>query len=245
MDVDTIALGRDFRQVLRERVESCDLMLALVGRNWVDAKNSSGQRRLEDRDDFVRQEIEAALKRNIPVTPVLVQGAQMPSAGQLPEEIRNFAYRNGFELIHNRWNSDVQEMTKRLGLSKQRHDRKPWPTIVGVSVVAIALVGGGFFYYRTVSNEKTAVQTQSELRAVRQAMLAKVDRLSQAEAIALVTRPPAPINDDMRLQAETIDPLNQRQHNEKVAKAVLKAWLSYSVKVGDYSKWAAAMGVVQ
>jgi hypothetical protein len=80
--------------------------------------------------------------------------------------------------------------------------------------------------------------------ADRQAMLAKVDGLSRADAIALVTKPPAPINDDMRVLAETIDPLNQRQHNETVAKAVLKAWLSHSVEVEDYSKWAAAMGVV-
>ena len=150
MDVDTIALGRDFRQVVRERLESCDLMLALVGRNWVDTKNPSGQRRLEDPDDLVRLEIEAALKRNIPVTPVLVQGAQMPTVAQLPEEIEYFAYRNGFELSHNRWKSDVQEMIKRLGLSKQRDHGKPWATIVGVSVVAMVLVGGGVFYYRSL-----------------------------------------------------------------------------------------------
>jgi hypothetical protein len=82
---------------------------------------------------------------------------------------------------------------------------------------------------------------QPEATAVRQAILAKVDGLSQADAIALVTKPPTPINDDMKLVAETIDPLNQRQHNEKAAKAVLKAWLSQSVEVEDYSKWAAAM----
>jgi hypothetical protein len=63
----------------------------------------------------------------------------------LPEKIRDFAYRNGFELSHNRWNSDVQEMLKRLGLNKQGHHKKPWATIVGVSVVAMALVGGGIF----------------------------------------------------------------------------------------------------
>jgi hypothetical protein len=177
MDVDTIGLGRDFRQVLRERLESCDLMLALVGRNWVDTTNPSGQRRLEDPDDYVQLEIDAALKRNIPVTPVLVQGAQMPTGAQLPKEIRDFAYRNGFELSHNRWNSDVQEMIKRLGLSKQRDHietgrKKSWPTIVGVLVVAIALVGGGVFYYRTVveresqgssvsSRERTSRERQS------------------------------------------------------------------------------------
>lgn len=120
MDVDNIALGRDFRQVLQERLASCDLMLALIGKDWVDGKNSMGQRRLDIPDDFVRLEIEAALKRNIAVTPVLVQGAQMPSAEQLPESIKDFAYRNGFELSHNRWESDVQEMLKRLGLNRQQ-----------------------------------------------------------------------------------------------------------------------------
>ena len=78
----------------------------------------------------------------------------------------------------------------------------------------------------------------------RQAMLAKVDALPPADAIALVTTPPAPINDDMRVQAETIDPLNQRQRNATVAKAVLAAWLSQSVKVEDYAKWAEALRVV-
>jgi hypothetical protein len=78
----------------------------------------------------------------------------------------------------------------------------------------------------------------------RQAMLAKVDALPQADAIALVTKPPAPINDDMWQVAETIDRLNQRQRNATVAKAVLKAWLSHGVKVEDYPTWAAAMKVV-
>lgn len=85
---------------------------------------------------------------------------------------------------------------------------------------------------------------EPEPTALRQALLAKVDVLSKDATITLVTTPPAPINDDMRQQAETIDPSNQRQRNERVAKAVLKAWLSQGVKVEDYSKWAAAMGVV-
>jgi hypothetical protein len=127
MDVDTIALGRDFRQVVRERVETCDLMLALVGRDWVSSANPAGRRRLDDANDFVRIEIEAALKRNIPLTPVLVQGAQMPSPEELPETIREFAYRNGFELSHNRWESDVHEMLKRLGLANDERQSAPSP----------------------------------------------------------------------------------------------------------------------
>jgi len=116
MDVDSIALGRDFRSVLQETTASCDLMLVLIGRNWADAKEEGGRVRLENPADYVRLEIEAGLRRDIAVTPVLVQGAHMPAPEDLPAEIRNLAYRNGFELSHNRWESDVQEMVRRLDL---------------------------------------------------------------------------------------------------------------------------------
>jgi hypothetical protein len=119
MDVDSIALGQDFRHVLRNRLDSCDLMLALIGPGWLDAKDTAGNRRLESATDLVRQEIAAALKRNIPVTPVLLQGAQMPPPERLPEDIRELAYRNGFELGHSTWESDVSEMVRRLGLDKE------------------------------------------------------------------------------------------------------------------------------
>jgi hypothetical protein len=62
----------------------------------------------------VRLEIETALKRNIAVTPVLVQGARMPAPEELPTDIQDLAYRNGFELSHTRSESDVEEMLRRL-----------------------------------------------------------------------------------------------------------------------------------
>jgi len=116
MDVDSIALGRDFRQALHERLETCDALLALIGPNWLEMKDVAGKRRLDDSGDYLRQEIAVALVRNIPVTPVLVQGATMPAAERLPDDLKGLAFRNGFELSHTRWHSDVRELAHRLGL---------------------------------------------------------------------------------------------------------------------------------
>ena len=116
MDVDSIALGRDFRQSLHDSLESCEALLALIGPSWLDSKDAAGKRRLDDPSDFVRQEIATALKRNIPVTPVLLQRAQMPAEQSLPDDLKELAFRNGFELSHTRWRSDVREMVQKLGL---------------------------------------------------------------------------------------------------------------------------------
>jgi hypothetical protein len=117
IDVDSIALGRDFRQVLHERLGSCAVMLALIGPGWLNAKDSSGTLRIDSSTDYVRQEIAAALKRDIPVIPVLLQGAQVPPPERLPDDLKDLSYRNGFELGHSTWDSDVREMVRRLGLS--------------------------------------------------------------------------------------------------------------------------------
>ena len=95
---------------------SCDVLLALIGPSWLDSKDAAGKRRLDDSSDFVRQEIATALKRNIPVTPVLLQRAQMPAEQSLPDDLKDLAFRNGFELSHTRWRSDVREMVQKLGL---------------------------------------------------------------------------------------------------------------------------------
>jgi hypothetical protein len=97
-DVDFIPLGRDFREVITEAVESCEVLLAVIGPSWVDHRNEDGERRLDDPHDFVRLEIETALKRKIPVIPLLVSRARMPKAVQLPDSLEPLAFRNGLEV---------------------------------------------------------------------------------------------------------------------------------------------------
>jgi hypothetical protein len=114
MDVDAIELGLDFFKVLDEQVSGCDVLLALIGPNWVDAKTEKGVRRLDDPDDFVRIEIAAALERDIRVIPVLVDGAPMPRAEELPEPLKPLARRNAIWVSHEGFGADTQRLVEVL-----------------------------------------------------------------------------------------------------------------------------------
>lgn len=98
IDVDAIPLGVDFRDYLNQAVAKSELMLALMGNEWLNVKNSQGLRRLDDPADFVRIEIEAALKRQIPVVPVLLEQARMPLEAELPPSLQPLAFRNAAEI---------------------------------------------------------------------------------------------------------------------------------------------------
>ena len=98
MDVDNIPFGVDFRAHLHGWVATCDIVIVVIGDRWLDVSVESGsqqgKRRLDDPADYVRIEIEAALARDIPVIPVLVGRAEMPSTDQLPECLAPLAFRN-------------------------------------------------------------------------------------------------------------------------------------------------------
>jgi len=117
-DVDNIALGVDFRAVLDQTVSQCQVLLAVVGTEWLTVTDQDGRSRLEDPADFVRIEVESALKRDIPVIPLLVSGATMPAVEELPDSLRDFAFRNGTQIRPGPdFNVDVARLIKDL----QRH----------------------------------------------------------------------------------------------------------------------------
>lgn len=92
MDIDSIPVGQDFREHIGDTLRRCDVMLAVVGRRWSGPVGQS--RRIDDPADLVRLELEGGLSRDIPVVPVLVDGASTPSPLELPESLRGFSYRN-------------------------------------------------------------------------------------------------------------------------------------------------------
>ena len=113
MDVSDIRPGVDFRKEIDANVASCGVLLAIIGPKWTSISGQNG-RRLDDPNDFVRLEIVSALARDVAVIPVLVHDAKMPRPDELPEALKDLAFRNSVEITHARWNSDVQLLTKAL-----------------------------------------------------------------------------------------------------------------------------------
>jgi TIR domain len=122
MDVDSIAPGLDFVWVLEEQVAKCDVLLAVIGRGWLDARDGAGKRRLDNADDFVRVEIEAGLRLGKRVIPVLVNDVDMPHGEDLPEPLRPLARRNAVRLTHDRFKADAQGLIKALGVAFEEVD---------------------------------------------------------------------------------------------------------------------------
>ena len=114
MDVDSIPLGANFAKVLGEEIAKCDVLLAMIGPGWLDAHDENGNRRLENANDFVRIEVGAALKRGIPVIPILLEGTQVPKASQLPDDLKELALRNGLDVRHASFAEDMQRLIRRL-----------------------------------------------------------------------------------------------------------------------------------
>src|SRR5271163_2713968 len=85
-DIDNIPLGVDFRQQINSILDQSDIVLAIVGPQWIGPRR--GKSRLDNVADPVRLEIEAVLRRDVPLIPVLVARAPMPRADELPEGVR-------------------------------------------------------------------------------------------------------------------------------------------------------------
>jgi TIR domain len=114
MDLDSIELGLDFAEVIRVAVDSCIVLVALIGRQWATLADEEGRRRLDNPDDWVRFEIGAALERGVWVIPVLVDGARPLRSQQLPVELEQLARIQALELSNDRYEYDADRLFKRL-----------------------------------------------------------------------------------------------------------------------------------
>ena len=200
IDVDSIPLATNFEERIQVALDSCQVVLVLIGRDWLTARLPSGERRLDAEGDYVRQEVAAALERNdVAVVPVLIEGAPMPSAEDLPSDIAALAKINAVDLTNKRWRADVGTLTA----IAQRYDR--WwsraltrlrarmvlTTLIVVAViVAVAIIASGGVFDDS-SGGKTSAEQVDEIRATLQAEGFKVE---YREVESAPGRPLAPLH---------------------------------------------------
>jgi len=113
-DHDDIAAGLDFAESIRRAIQSATVLLVVIGPRWLAALDGAGRRRLDDPGDFVRLEIELALQGEVAIVPVLVEGATMPSAAELPASIAALSRSQAVELSDLRWRYDVDRLIETL-----------------------------------------------------------------------------------------------------------------------------------
>ncbi|MEO8411096.1 MAG: toll/interleukin-1 receptor domain-containing protein [Propionivibrio sp.] len=143
-DVDDIHPGDDFVVVLDRQLRQVDVMLVVIGPDWLRA-NRNGERRLDDGDDFVRREIRAGLASKQPLLPVLVAGTAMPGTTDLPDDLRPLARRQAIVLADASWADDVERLVGQIEpliTTRPMRSTRPgrWWGVAALAVLAIAIV---------------------------------------------------------------------------------------------------------
>jgi TIR domain len=181
MDVDSIAPGEDFVRRLESQIAQCDVLLAVIGKGWIDASNERGGRRLEDPDDFVRIEIASALKQNKRVIPVLLHDATMPRPEQLPPELRPLARRHAVRLTHERFRVDTEGLIKALQRTVGDTTAAPRsePQAQIPAVAAVSLIGDPDTPDQTPVPVGTAVTPINQRADLKLGIAAGIEKLAE------------------------------------------------------------------
>lgn len=216
MDVEGIELGADFVTAIEEAVGSCRVLVVIIGDEWLSTQDAAGRRRLDDPHDFIRLETVTALTRGIRVVPVLVGGALMPRAEELPEDLKPLARRQAIEISHKQWEATTDELIRALegmlgptapppeeasrpvplvamGSEREEDKEKGRGKAVAVGAVAVALiVGGGFWGVMSPGDDDTpSTQAGNEPLLTAQAPPTTPGR-STGSAATTVAAAPAP-----------------------------------------------------
>ena len=165
LDIETIDPGTDFVSVLQTTLQQTAAVLVVIGTRWISLRGASGTRRLDDEKDFVRLEVEKALGRGIPVVPVLVQGAPLPRAEDLPPSIAALATRQTAVIDHAEFHADTDRLCDRLeamlggGRAGEDGWRRWWPVLGGIGALVLALAG--FAAWQTPTSEDAVASNAS------------------------------------------------------------------------------------
>ena len=195
MDVQDIPAGEHFKAYLEQQVAACDILLAIIGPQWLAISDPEGQRRLDDPDDFVRIEVELGLKRaDVRVVPVLIHDTAMPAAEDLPDALRDLHFRNASRV---RYDPDfVADMLKLIGqlggnVARPVRASNRWKWVLAsllallvLALLAVSVIGSGFFtrlFFPFVEVSQTAYAAMTQ-RAATEAAGAAVTETAVATA---------------------------------------------------------------
>lgn len=170
VDIDTIRVGQDFVDALEDSLAKCDAVIAVIGKNWVRPVGALQSKRLDTDDDWVRLELATALKRKVEIVPVLVGGASMPRADQLPPDLAFLARRQALEISDIRFHDDVDRLIESLGVTPSAKDHALAPTRFGlprrarqptrsIAILGIALVAVAGIVWLARSINRTRPET--------------------------------------------------------------------------------------
>lgn len=194
LDLDAIRAGEAYDRASRMAAGSYDVLLAVIGKGWLET-SASGVRRIEDPDDLLRQEIAAALAQDIPVIPVLVGGASMPSESELPPPLNRLCKRNAFEMSDSRWALDVARLSREIRRTAGGFPIH-WKRAALAIVTLIAALAAYFYLFRSppaIAIQYSAIQLNSGDITVRLAAIRKLAEIADtsdrhySEAIRLLT----------------------------------------------------------
>jgi len=171
MDLDDIKGGDDFTAVIGEKVSQCSALLAVIGDRWLTLTGPDGVRRLDAPGDFVRLEIAKALERGVRVIPVLVSGAVMPRAEDLPDGLRPLSVHQAVEVRDAHFHADadqlielLQKTVPGLGVPTRRVPR--W--LIPAAALLLAVAGVAIFSgVRYRQSKEAAAQVESAAASVR------------------------------------------------------------------------------
>jgi hypothetical protein len=143
IDVDSIRPGEDFQSVLKSDLEKCSIMIVVIGPRWLELLRSSRPADSETSHDYVRLEVASALERKLPIFPVLVDGATMPEAKDLPDDLKPLAFRQAFSVRHDSFPRDMWGLEQELRRSAPARATWKVAAISGVFIISL----GAIAYY--------------------------------------------------------------------------------------------------
>jgi len=212
-DVDTLRPGQDFVRAIDEGVASCRVMLVVIGRQWADARDQSGQRRLEDPNDFVRLEVVKALtSAHVVVVPVLVESASIPLAAQLPESMQPLVRRHAISLRDETWDTDVDRIVATIndvemqGVPAQElrgGSRRRVLTMAGVAIALLMLAATIFVWTQNRNQRADERADPSAANSLASQPQTQPTQVSPSQSTSPAATSPTPANEQQKPQQKT------------------------------------------